>query len=94
MLYDSDIVNNKITIDNPLKGFDGNFVEDAGDERGENKNKDLKFSNEKIEITLDPTQTKISKKYSMYLEDYNNTFGDYSQPANISGSITLNVVVK
>ena len=90
----TDIVNNKITIDNPLKGFDGNFVEDAGDERGENKNKDLKFSNDKIEITLDPTQTKIPKKYSMYLEDYNNTFGDYSQPANISGSITLNVVVK
>ena len=88
----TDIVNNKITIDNPLKGFDENFVEDAGDERGENK--DLKFSNDKIEIILDPTQTKISKKYSMYLEDYNNTFGDYSQPANISGSITLNVVVK
>ena len=30
----------------------------------------------------------------MCLEDYNNTFGDYSQPANISGSITLNVVEK
>ncbi|BAG08919.1 cell wall-binding repeat-containing protein [Finegoldia magna] len=81
------IKNNKITIDNPLSNWNNEPI------TGEDAN-DIEFKDSKLIVDYDGNSEKLTKKYTIYEENYDHTFGDYDQPAAISGKITLNITIK
>lgn len=81
------IKNNKIKIDNPLSNWNNEPI------TGEDAN-DIEFKDSKLIVDYDGNSEKLTKKYTIYEENYDHTFGDYDQPAAISGKITLNITIK
>lgn len=89
------IKNGKILINNPLKDFDNMPLEQSGDENGENKNPNLSFIDDKIEISNVNKHSTLNEKYEIYFTDNSgNLYGDFGgQPAEITGKVTLNISV-
>ena len=87
----SDVKNGKVIINNPLKDWDNSFVVEA--ENSETPNTNLNFTEEgKIIVTVNDKK-ELEEKYSIFVEDYNHTYGDYGQPATIEGTVTLKIKI-
>lgn len=89
----TDIKDGKVSINNPLKDYDGLSVEENSDP--ENKNRNLTFNEDKIEISNIKTESAFEESYDIYIGDYSSGkgYGDYSQPAEISGKVILKIKV-
>lgn len=85
-----------IEIDNPLKDWENNAIEEFD---GENvneeeiiKNNNLIFNENKIKIKVQD-KTKFEEVYEIVAENYEHTFGNknYKQPATVSGKVVLKI---
>lgn len=82
-----EINNNPIAIDNPLKDWDGNYLEQ--DTYG-SQNEKIQFQDDKILIQYNGEDA-LEEAYNIYIENYDHTYGDYSQPASLSGKVVLKI---
>lgn len=81
------IVDNQLTIANPLKDWDNQpLVQDMTNAQ---HNSNLSFMDDKIKISLVDNQTTYAYPISMENEQY--AFGKYQMPPLISGTVTLNL---
>lgn len=91
------IIEGKILVDNPLKDWGDMYIiqSETGDD-GYIKNANINFveNDSKIEISNFGDKTNFEEKYDIFIENYENTFGDYGQPASISGTVILKVTIE
>ena len=86
-----EIIDGKVIIDNPLKDWENNAV--IPDEtNGEFTNSNVEFKDDKIEVKMSNSNYEFS--YPVYLCNYNHTYGDYGQPAEIMGNVKIIISVK
>lgn len=96
IVFNFEIEKNKIKdgtvkLDNPLKDWSNLSIEQSGDENGENKNENLTFEGDKILVKVSSFEKPLTEEYEIYIIDEKHTFGEYGQPAELSGKVKINL---
>lgn len=83
-----EVIDGKFIFDNPIRDWDNYAVISAE----EISNPNVEFKDDKIAVKLSNDNYEFS--YPVYIENYEYTFGDYGQPATISGNVKIIISVK